>query len=122
MRDTLDTTREAAFQVGGMWCAACGWLVEHALGRQRGVTGCRVFFASDLVRVTYKPARVAPEELAATIRRLGYTAESYQDGAGAGERSASRASLTRAVVAIVFAMNAMMMSVGLYVGYFQRIR
>ena len=118
--DTLDTTREAAFQVGGMWCAACGWLVEHALGKQRGVTGCRVFFASDVVRVTYRPARVAPEELATTIRRLGYTAESYQEGAGAGEKSASRASLMRAVIAIVFAMNAMMMSVGLYVGYFQR--
>ena len=117
--DTLDTTREAAFQVGGMWCAACGWLIEHALVRQRGVTDCRVFFASDVVRVTYKPARVAPEELAATIQRLGYTAESYQEGAGAGDKSASRASLTRAVVAIVFAMNAMMMSIGLYVGYFQ---
>ena len=106
--DTLDTTREAAFQVGGMWCTACGWLIEHALDKQRGVMGCRVFFASDVVRVTYKPARVAPEELAGIIRRLGYTAESYQEGAGASEKTASRASLTRAVIAIVFAMNAMM--------------
>ena len=66
-----DTTREAAFQIGGMWCAACAWLIEHALGQDKGVERARVFFASDIVKIVYRPARVAPEALAAAIRRLG---------------------------------------------------
>ena len=118
--DKVDTTRETAFQVGGMWCASCAWLIEHALGRTRGVTGCSVHFASDTVRVTYRPARLAPEDLAAVIRRLGYTAEAYNGEAAPGRNATSRASLIRAVVAIVFAMNAMMFSISLYVGYFER--
>lgn len=120
-QETIDTTREAAFQVGGMWCASCAWLIEHALTKQRGVTGCRVFFASDIVRVTYKPARIAPEQLMAAIKNLGYTAESYQEGGSAREREISRGSLLRVVLAVVFAMNAMMLSIGLYVGYFQHL-
>src|SRR5690348_12245606 len=23
--------REAVFQISGMWCTSCGWLIEHAL-------------------------------------------------------------------------------------------
>lgn len=120
-QNAIDATREAAFQVGGMWCASCAWLIEHALSKQRGVTACRVLFASDIVRVTYKPARVAPEQLAAAIKSLGYTAESYQEGGSARQREVSRGSLLRAVLAGVFAMNAMMLSIALYVGYFQHL-
>ena len=29
--------REAVFQLSGMWCTSCAWLIEHALGRVRGV-------------------------------------------------------------------------------------
>ena len=42
--DDLDTTREAAFQIGGMWCASCAWLIEHALGQMKGVERSRVYF------------------------------------------------------------------------------
>ena len=116
---SLDTTREAAFHVTGMWCASCAWLIEHALGQARGVTGCRVYFASDVVKVTYKPARTAPEDLAAVIKRLGYAAEAYTaDRQGGPGDAARKVSFLRAVVAIIFAMNAGMFSIALYVGYF----
>jgi len=29
--------REVLFQVSGMWCSSCAWLIEHALHKQRGV-------------------------------------------------------------------------------------
>ena len=121
--DTLDTTREAAFQVGGLWCASCAWLIEHALGQIKGVERCRVYFASDLVKVAYKPARVAPEALAATIRKLGYSAEPYSaDGANTGspQAQARRGLFVRAVVAIVFAVNAGMFQLPFYADFFAR--
>jgi len=121
--DTLDTTREAAFQVGGLWCASCAWLIEHALGQIKGVERCRVYFASDLVKVAYKPARVAPEALAATIRKLGYSAEPYSgDGANADspQAKARKSLFTRAVVAIVFAVNAGMFQLPFYADFFAR--
>ena len=118
--DTLSTTREAAFQVGGLWCASCAWLIEHAVGQLKGVERCRVYFASDLVKVVYRPARVAPESLAATIRKLGYTAEPYSvDGAmGDSPQAKTRRSLfIRAVVATVFAVNAGMFQFPFYADF-----
>ena len=120
--DTLQTTREAAFQVGGLWCASCAWLIEHALGQVKGVERCRVYFASDLVKVVYKPARVAPEALAATIQKLGYTAEPYREDGGAenaGTR-ARRGLFVRAVVALIFAVNAGMFQLPFYADFFAR--
>ncbi len=119
--DTLGTTREAAFHVGGMWCASCAWLIERVLGQTKGVTQCAVHFASDIVRVTYKPARTAPEDLMAVIKRLGYHAEAYSAENGGSDGSKQRRmSLVRAVVALIFAMNVGMFSIALYVGYFAR--
>lgn len=119
--DTLSTTREAAFHVSGLWCASCAWLIERVLGQAKGVTQCSVQFASDTVRVTYKPARTAPEDLIAVIKRLGYGAEPFSgDGGNSGSTQARRLSLVRAVVAIIFAMNVGMFSIALYVGYFAR--
>ncbi len=121
--DTLHTTREAAFQIGGMWCAACAWLIEHALEQVKGVERARVFFASDVVKVVYRPARVAPETLAATIRQLGYSAETYTGDGGKADSPqarARRALFVRAVVAIVFAVNAGMFQLPFYADFFQR--
>ena len=121
--DTLETTREAAYQIGGMWCAACAWLIEHALDQVKGVERSRVFFASDIVKITYKPARVAPEALLETIRRLGYTAEAYSGEGGKADSPqalARRALFTRAVVAIIFAINAGMFQLPFYADFFQK--
>ena len=119
----LDATREAAFQIGGMWCSACAWLIEHALDGVKGVEHSRVYFASDVVKVTYKPARVSPETLVTTIKSLGYTAEAY---AGEGGRAdspqarARRALFVRAVVALIFAVNAGMFQLPFYADFFQK--
>ena len=121
--DGLDVTREAAFQVGGMWCASCAWLIEHALGQMKGVERSRVYFASDLVKVVYKPAKVAPEAFAAAIQRLGYSAEPYTGEGGSKDspqRRANRALFVRAVVAVVFAVNAGMFQLPFYADFVVR--
>ena len=121
--DGLEATREAAFQVGGMWCASCAWLIEHALGQMKGVERSRVYFASDLVKIVYKPAKVAPEAFAAAIKKLGYSAEPYTGEGGredSPQRRANRALFVRAVVAVVFSVNAGMFQLPFYADFFVR--
>jgi Cu2+-exporting ATPase len=120
----LEATREAAFQVGGMWCSSCAWLIENALKHEKGVMDCQVYFASDVVRVTYKPARIDQNDLAARIRRLGYTAENYSDKGSESQTAATKArrgDFVRAVLALVFALNAGMFSMALYLNYWQTL-
>ena len=119
--DGLDVTREAAFQVGGMWCASCAWLIEHAVGQMKGVERCRVYFASDTVKVVYKPAQAAPEAFAAAIKRLGYGAEPYAgEGSGAADtpqRRTRQALMMRAVIAVFFAFSAGTFQLPFYAGF-----
>ena len=121
--DGLDVTREAAFQIGGMWCASCAWLIEHALGQMKGVERSRVYFASDIVKIAYKPARVAPEAFAEAIKRLGYGAEPYTGEGGSAEtpqRRARWALMVRAVVAVFFAFSAGSFQLPFYADFFAK--
>lgn len=119
--DTVDAVRELALQVGGMWCSSCAWLIEHAVGRLRGVESCRVSFASDVLKVVYLPARTSTEDITQTVQRLGYTAEPYGEASvtHTAQDEARRSAFTRAIVALIFAMNVMMFTIALYVGFFQ---
>src|SRR5579863_4222925 len=70
-------TREAVFRLGGMWCASCGWLIEHALARTRGVASAEVMFASDLLRVRYCPQYLPLDKVVGCVTGLGYRASEY---------------------------------------------
>ena len=118
----IDAVREVAFHVTDMWCSSCAWLIEHAINRRRGVEDCHVHFASDVVRVSFKPARVAPEDIVDIITGLGYSATSYLGDAADPDSPAAvarRSAFTRAVVAMVFAMNVNMFSIATIVGNYQ---
>ncbi len=112
--------REALFQVSGMWCSSCAWLIEHALHKQRGVVSADVFFASDLVKVRYCPRLLPRERLPAAIAGLGYRVSDY---AGRDERDGAetRDLLLRIGVAAFLWLNVMSLSLVLYAGYFERI-
>jgi heavy metal translocating P-type ATPase len=112
----FDTTREVSFEISGMWCAACAWLIENALMQTRGVVSCRVLFVSDIVRITYRPARAVPADFTAVIEGLGYTAAQITGDADGGAKArARRAALVRVAVAAVFAVSAMTYQIALYV-------
>ncbi|HZT32205.1 MAG TPA: heavy metal translocating P-type ATPase [Bryobacteraceae bacterium] len=112
--------REAMFQVGGMWCSACGWLIEHVLERERGVVSAEVFFASDLMKVRYCPQYVPPGRIAGRLAELGYRASEYT-GQNEGESEVRKDLLLRTGVAAFLWLNVMTFSMVLYVGYFQSL-
>ncbi|HUB89740.1 MAG TPA: cation-translocating P-type ATPase, partial [Dyella sp.] len=113
-------TREAIFQISGMWCTSCAWLIEHVLGKQRGVISANVLFTSDLARIRYCPLIVPRERLSSAIAGLGYRASEYT-GLAARESAETRDLLLRIGVAAFLWLNVMSLSLVLYAGYFERI-
>jgi len=113
-------TREQVFHLGGMWCTACGWLVEHALTGVYGVRSAEVLFASDLLKVRYCPQYLPPGRIAERVARLGYRAEEYR-GQTAASDVERRDLLLRVGIAAFLWLNVMTISLVLYAGYFQQI-
>jgi heavy metal translocating P-type ATPase len=113
-------TREAVFRLGGMWCTSCGWLIEHALAKVRGVASAEVMFASDLLRVRYCPQYLPEDRIVASVQSLGYRASEYpgKDGAADAERQDL---LLRTGIAAFLSMNVMTFSLVVYTSYFQKI-
>ena len=64
--------REQVYQVSGLWCGACAWLIEHALSRQHGVVSVQVLFPAGLLKVTFCPQWIAPARIVARVAALGY--------------------------------------------------
>ena len=113
-------TRERVFHVAGMWCTSCGWLIEHALARLRGVRSAEVLFASDLLKVRYCPQYLPPERIVERVNTLGYRASESPGPAGAAD-SERKDLLLRTGIAAFLSMNAMMFSLVVYASYFERI-
>ncbi len=113
-------TQEALFQVSGMWCSSCAWLIEHALQKERGVVRAEAFFASDMVKVLYCPQYLPPECLRERIAALGYQASDYS-GENEHADAERRDLLLRLGVAGFLWMNIMTLSFTLYVSFFEPI-
>ncbi|MGH3913125.1 MAG: heavy metal translocating P-type ATPase, partial [Pseudonocardiaceae bacterium] len=71
--------------IGGMTCTACAARIEKRLNRLPGVRAS-VNYATERARVSH-PDDVAPDDLVATVRAVGYTAELPQR-AGVGDTDA----------------------------------
>lgn len=67
------TTHRVELVIGGMTCASCAARIEKKLNRLDGVSAS-VNYATEQAKISY-PDAVAPEDLVATVRRTGYTAE-----------------------------------------------
>jgi heavy metal translocating P-type ATPase len=113
-------TREAVYQLSGMWCASCGWLIEHALTRTRGVRTAEVAFASDLLRVRYCPQYTPPERIVERVRSLGYRVAEYA-GPGGPSDAERKDLLLRLGLAAFLWLNVMTFSLVVYAGYFDRV-
>jgi heavy metal translocating P-type ATPase len=110
--------REAVFQLSGLWCASCAWLIEHALSSLPGVVSADVLFASDLLKVRYSPQHLPLECIGERLASLGYRASEYtgQNGTSNAER---KDLLLRLGLSGFLWMNVMTLSVILYTSYFQ---
>ncbi|HEX6643797.1 MAG TPA: heavy metal translocating P-type ATPase [Gemmatimonadales bacterium] len=123
MTETATAEHERlAFPVTGMTCAACQGRVQRTLEKTPGVLDASVNLMTGTATVTYDPAAVTPAALVDTVRDTGYGAELPAEEASAAEEqlahdaaqeSEYRGLRTKAVVTLVAAALAMVLSMPL---------
>jgi copper chaperone CopZ len=72
--------------IEGMTCASCATRIEKRLNKLEGVEAT-VNYATENAAISFDPARVAPEELVATVGSAGYHATLAVPGVGAKEHA-----------------------------------
>jgi Cu2+-exporting ATPase len=109
--------RELMLQTEGIQCAACAWLIQSQLRRQRGIEDVQVDPASGYTTVHWRPGETRLSDIAMALYELGYKPHlplaSAQERARQEER---KQSLRRLGVAGLGMMQVMMYAVGLYAG------
>jgi heavy metal translocating P-type ATPase len=113
-------TREVLYQVSGMWCTSCGWVIEHILSRESGIRSAEVMFTSDLLKVRYCPQYLAPDRIGERVASLGYRATEYL-GEREGGRKEWQDLLLRLGLAGAMWMNVMLFSLVIYASYWEGI-
>ncbi len=113
---------EATIYVGGMYCAACSWLIDAALRQLPGIVGADINPVTHRLRVTWRSSATALGRILATLADLGYKPQPLApDSTERPERAEQRSALKRLLVASLGMMQVMMFAVALYSGEFQGI-
>ncbi len=107
--------REAMLLVEGVHCAACVWLIEHALRPLEGVRTAEVNLAHHRLRLRWDSRRVQLSFILKRLHAIGYAAVPYdpERAEGAAARQ-SKSLLYRMAFAGFGAMNMMWISISIY--------
>ncbi len=114
--------KEADLMLDGIRCASCVWLNEKVLERTDGVVSARVNFATHRALVKWDSTQTTLGRVIARTRSIGYLARPYTRAAH--EEILKKQNydlLVRLGAAFFFSMQLMMLSFGLYAGFFQGI-
>ncbi|MFN7147536.1 MAG: cation transporter, partial [Myxococcota bacterium] len=102
--------------VGGLTCAACAWVTERVVLAVPGVTEATVSPATGRARVVWQPGATDLDAICGRIAAIGYRPRALSAAA-----APDRDLLLRVGVAAFCAMNVMLLSAGLYAGWFDGI-
>jgi Cu2+-exporting ATPase len=115
-----DGCAEATIYAGGMYCAACSWLIQSTLAAQPGIESADVNPVTHRVRVRWRRDDIGLGRILGTLASLGYEPQPLApESTARPEVAEQRAALKRLLVASLGMMQAMMFAVGLYAGDFQ---
>ncbi len=114
--------KEADLMIDGIRCASCIWLNEKVLERTPGIVSARVNFATHRAVVRWDSSQITLGKILSRIRTIGYLARTYTPAAQeASLKQQNRDLLLRFGTASFFSMQLMLLSFGLYAGFFQGI-
>ena len=65
--------------IEGMICISCAATIKGAIKKMEGVFNVEVNLENRTARVTYLPAKLAPDRIIAVINKLGYKAGAPRD-------------------------------------------
>jgi len=113
---------EATIYVGGMYCAACSWLIDASLAKLPGIRNADINPVTHRLLVSWNTSSIGLGRILATLADLGYKPQPLApDSTERPERAEQRTALKRLLVASLGMMQAMMFAVALYSGEFQGI-
>ena len=116
VRPAGENRAEVSLLLEGIHCGACIWLIESWLGRQPGIGGASVNFATRRALVTLDPGRTALSKVLRAVAAIGYRAHPYDPARReALARRESRTMLLRMAVALLAMMQVMMFAVPTYI-------
>ena len=108
--------RETSLLLDGIHCGACVWLTESYLQRQPGVVAVSVNFTTHRARVCFDPRQTQLAVLLRAIAAIGYRAFPYNPARReALARREARALLVRTALALLAAMQVMMLALPRYI-------
>ncbi|MBW2239298.1 MAG: cation-translocating P-type ATPase, partial [Deltaproteobacteria bacterium] len=113
--ESASSTLGIHLKVNDMWCPACAWVIEYALGKKSGIVHAACNFSTDTVRCEYNPILTSPERIIRTIGRLGYRAAEPEEDTLAME---TKKDFIRFAISAFLTANVMMLSFSLYSGFF----
>ncbi len=111
---------EVSIYAGGMYCAACSWLIDTSLRKIRGVHSVDVNPITHRLRVRWSHEQTGLGDILAALSNLGYEPQPLTtDDSTRPEVAEQRTALKRLLVASLGMMQVMMFAVGLYAGDYQ---
>jgi P-type Cu2+ transporter len=114
--------KEADLMIDGIRCTSCIWLIEKVIERTPGIVSVRVNFATLRAQVRWDSSQITLGRILSRIRTIGYLARPYTPVAQeASLKQQNRDLLLRFGTAAFFSMQLMLLSFGIYAGFFQGI-
>jgi len=112
----------ASILLGGVNCAACTWLIEHAMAAVPGVTRALVNLQQTRLDIQFDRGECLLSDLFARLDRLGYRPRPFQAGTAREQAIAERrTALRRLAVAGLGMMQVGMFAIALHAGDIQGI-
>ena len=84
--DVSNDDAEVTIYVGGMYCAACSWLIESTLTRQAGILNAEVNPVTHRLRVRWQPKAIGLGGILAVLAQLGYEPQPMAPESASTER------------------------------------
>ncbi len=117
VKDTETGTKTAQLYLEGVHCAACVWLVERYPLGQEGVLNIRLDLPRAVAEIEWDSEKVNLSNIARSLDRIGYSPHAYRaSDVRQLRKKEDRALLIKLGVAIVCALNVMMVEGALYAG------
>ncbi|ARE80246.1 heavy metal translocating P-type ATPase [Campylobacter helveticus] len=116
---TKEGFSEIYLLIHGIECAACIWLNEKVLIRQKGILELDINHLNHKARIVFDEKTISLKEILKLIESIGYKASAYD--ANKSEKKAQslkREFYSKMVVAIACVMNVMWIAVAKYAGFF----
>lgn len=116
------TIKQADLVIDGIRCSSCIWLNEKILERTTGIISARINFATHRALIKWDSSQITLNRIISRITSIGYRARPYTPASQeAFMHKQNRDLLIRLGTASFFSMQLMMVSFGLYAGFFQGI-